>query len=56
MSKKIFSGDHSRDMWEEINSLDNLSTGDDIYHALYFICCRIQQLEDKYDEDKGKET
>ena len=32
-------------MWEEINALDELSTGDQVRDVLYVICCRLQQLE-----------
>ena len=44
-SERIFSGDASGDMWEEINALDELSTGDQVRDVLYTICCRLQQLE-----------
>lgn len=41
---KIFSGHDSRDMWDEIN---NAETVDDLKDALYFVCCKIQNLESK---------
>jgi hypothetical protein len=40
--KKIFSGDYSKDMWDEIN---NAKTIADLREALYFVCCRLQELE-----------
>lgn len=43
---KIFSGEYSRDMWEAIN---NAKTKQDFHDALYLVCCRIQELESKYD-------
>ena len=43
MSKgEIFSGDYSRDMWKEINAA---KTRGDLRRALYFVCCRLQELE-----------
>lgn len=41
----IFSGEYSRDMWDKINKIDELSTPVDIGDALYLICCRLQELE-----------
>lgn len=38
----IFYGDYSRDMWDAIN---DAKTKDDLRSALYFVCCRIQELE-----------
>lgn len=42
--EKIFSGEYSRDMWEAINSA---KTKDDLRTALYFVCCRLQELESR---------
>jgi hypothetical protein len=42
--EKIFSGDYSRDMWEAINSAKSKR---DLRRALYFVCCRIQELESR---------
>jgi len=50
---KIFSGDYSRDMWEAIN---NAKTTADLRSALYFVCCRLQELEAKYDEIASQQT
>ena len=46
MKKKhpIFSGEYSRDMWEVINSA---RTVEDLEIALYFVCCRLQELESR---------
>lgn len=41
---RIFSGDYSKDMWDAIN---NARTKADLRHALYFVCCRLQELESK---------
>ena len=41
---KIFSGDGSRDMWNDINAAE---TVDELKDALYFVCCRLQDLESK---------
>ena len=41
---RIFSGEYSRDMWKEIN---NARTRGDLRRALYFVCCRLQELEEK---------
>ncbi len=49
MPEKIFSGDSSRELWAEINSIDAMSSGDDIHRALYSICCALQKLEAKID-------
>lgn len=40
----IFSGEYSRDMWEAINSA---KTKYDLQVALYFVCCRLQELESR---------
>lgn len=42
--KKIFSGESA--MWDEIN---NAKTTVDLRDALYHLCCKIQELEDKFD-------
>jgi hypothetical protein len=42
--QRIFSGLYSQDMWEAINEA---KTKEDLRHALYFVCCRIQELESK---------
>lgn len=39
---RIFSGEYSREMWETINSA---RTKKDLRRALYFVCCRVQELE-----------
>ena len=44
---RIFSGEDSRELWDEINAIDNLSTGDDIHDVLYSICVALQKLESK---------
>ncbi len=41
---KIFSGDNSRKMWSDINDAESV---DDLKYALYFICCKLQNLESK---------
>lgn len=41
---KIFSGDYSRDMWDEIN---NAKTVEELRDALYLVCCRLQELESR---------
>ena len=43
---KIFSREFSADMWDAIN---NAKTKDELRLALYFVCCRIQELESKMD-------
>lgn len=47
MSDEIFSGDHSVRMWKAINTIE---TVEDAKDALYFVCCRIQELESKIDK------
>lgn len=44
---KIMSGDYSRDMWWAIN---HAKTKKELREALYFVCCRLQELEVKYDD------
>ena len=39
---RIFSGDYSRNMWEQIN---NAKTFSDVRLTMYTICCRLQELE-----------
>jgi hypothetical protein len=43
-SEKIFSGDKSRDMWDEIN---DAKTVKQLQGALFTVCCRLQHLEAK---------
>lgn len=42
--KKIFSGGYSSEMWDDIN---NAESTEDLQDALYFVCCRLQELESK---------
>ena len=51
--EEIFSGEYSKKMWEAINTAE---TVEDIQDALYFVCCRIQELETKYDSPKEFKT
>ena len=46
---KIFSGDASRTFWDEINGLNNTSTGDEVQGVLYSFGCKLQELEAKID-------
>ena len=39
---RIFSGDYSRNMWDQIN---NAKTFSDVRMTIYTICCRLQELE-----------
>ena len=41
---KIMSGEYSKDMWESINTA---KTKRDLRWALYFVCCRLQELESR---------
>lgn len=43
---KIFSGDYSKEMWKEINEARSKK---ELRYALYFVCCKLQELEAKYD-------
>ena len=47
---RVFSGDYSSDMW---NAINKANTRDDLRSALYFVCCRIQELESKLTKSKG---
>ena len=49
MPERIFSGEGSRKLWQEISSLDAKSTGDDVGIVLYSLCCSLQRLEDKWE-------
>lgn len=40
--KRIFSGDASVPMWNDINKA---RTADDLRWALYHVCCRLQEFE-----------
>lgn len=41
--KRIFSGENSRSMWDAINSAKSKA---ELRDALYFVCCRLQELEE----------
>ena len=47
---EIVSGDKSRDFWHEINSINAMSTGDDIGDVLYSIGCKMQELESEIEK------
>ncbi len=47
LSSAIFSGENSKKLWEEINSLNAMSTGDDVRDVLYSFGCAMQRLEAK---------
>ena len=49
-TEEVFSGNASRIMWDEINSLDATKTIDDVRDVLFSVCCQIQVLESKYDD------
>jgi hypothetical protein len=44
---RIFSGDNSKELWDEINALTAQATGDDVQHVIYYLCCKLQALEAK---------
>jgi len=44
---KLFSGKNSEKLWDEINNINSVNTGKE---ALYSVCCKIQELENKLDE------
>ena len=48
---KLFSGDASRGMWEQINELQYKKLKD----VLYTICCKMQELEAKVDGNRDKQ-
>jgi len=48
--KKIFSGKHSEEMWDDINLA---RTVDQLRQALYLVCCRIQELETDIDKKEN---
>jgi hypothetical protein len=41
---RIFGGDYSRAMWKAINEA---KTKKDLQSALYLVCCRLQEFEDR---------
>ena len=56
-TNKIMSGEYSRKMWNEINILRIASTtmdASDVSDVLYLIGCRLQELENKFDEEIEK--
>ena len=36
--------------WAEINSIDEMSTGEDIMGVLYSMACKMQELEDEIEK------
>jgi len=48
-NNKIFSGKYSKDMWKAINEASSI---EELQDAIYFVCCRIQELESKIDNKK----
>lgn len=47
----IFSGDYSVPMWKEINDAKTIV---ELRRALYFVCCRLQELESKLAQKRQK--
>ena len=45
-NEKIFSGDYSRRMWDDIN---NARTKTQLRYALYHVCCKLQEFECRYE-------
>jgi len=57
----IFSGDKSKELWNTINNIGNLDLNKptifkDIWHAMYFLGCKCQELETKLEELKKKNS
>ena len=46
----IFSGEYSRKMWAEINTAKTIN---DLRDALYGVCCKLQELETKYNDPES---
>jgi hypothetical protein len=55
MMAKIFSGDASRELWDEINFIQNLDGLEDVGNCLYSIGCALQRLETKIDVIKEQD-
>jgi hypothetical protein len=51
--KRIFSGDESIPLWENIN---NAKTITELRHALYHLCCKCQELETIVRESQAQTT
>jgi hypothetical protein len=51
MNEPIFSGDKSREMWNEINKSKTIA---DLRMALYGVCCKLQELESIVSKKKDK--
>jgi len=43
---KVFSGERMTWLWQKINSLDAISTGDDIRDVIGDICRKLKELEE----------
>ena len=46
----VFSGENSRQMWNEINELQESLP--QVWEALCSICCKLQEFESKVEESK----
>ncbi len=53
---RVFGGEGSKELWNEINSLDEMSTGADVSDVLYSMGCKMQELEAKIAKDIDKMT
>jgi len=51
--KKIFSGDGSKPLWDEINEAESIPQ---LRAALYSVCCRLQELEDEIRKQARKDA
>lgn len=52
---RIFSGPASEALWDDINRLDALSTGDEVRDVIYHLCCKIQELEYRLSRKGGSD-
>jgi hypothetical protein len=48
-NNRIFSGEYSKKMWKSINKA---KTKKELRWSLYFVCCRLQELEGLLCQDK----
>lgn len=55
MNKPIFSGENSREFWQEINDLREMDviTGRVLWSILYSLGCKLQELESQMKKAKS---
>lgn len=51
--ERIFSGDYSESLWDDIATAKTVK---DLKDVIYTVCCRLQELEEKWEGDTNRKV